>query len=267
MGQHASVLAMDQLVRYERDGPAGRVTLDSPRNRNALSVRLLSELRAALDEALADDAVRVVVLTGTGPVFSSGVDLREQREQNERGQVAPAPRLMTEVFTTILEAPKPVLARVNGSARAGGVGLIGACDLAVAPLSATFGFAEVRVGVVPAVISVTILPHLLSRAARELFLTGEPFDATRAAEIGLLTRAVSDEGLDADVDRYIGMLRLAGPEALRETKRLLARRGPQAPLRETFEELLVLSEQRFGSAEALEGMRAFADKRPPSWAV
>jgi len=255
---------MAQLVRSAVVAGVARITLDSPANRNALSVALLTELLAAVDRALADDAVRAVVLTGTGPVFCSGVDLKEQREHNEERGAAPAPRMMVELFTAMIEGPKPLVARVNGHARAGGVGLIGACDLAVAPASATFGFAEVRVGVVPAVISVTTLPHLTSRAASELYLTGEPFDATRAAEIGLLTRAVPDDGLDAEVDRLVGLLRLAGPEAARETRRLLRPR-PHQPLTEAFEAMLALSQERFASAEALEGMRAFAAKRPPAW--
>lgn len=251
------------MIRYEVGGGVARVTLDSPANRNALSVALLTELLAAVDRALADDAVRVLVLTGTGPVFCPGVDLTEQRRANEEGVAAPAPRLMTRLFSALIEAGKPVVARVNGHTRAGGMGLVGACDLAVAPRSATFGFTEVRVGVVPAVISVTTLPLLTPRAASELYLTGEVFDAARAAEVGLLTRAVPDDALDAEVDRLVAALRQAGPESVRETKRLLAR--PPRPLGEVFAELLDLSESRFASAEALEGMRAFAEKRPPSW--
>jgi len=254
---------MAELVGYAVDGGVARVTLDSPGNRNALSVALLTELLAAVDAALADGAVRVVVLTGTGPVFCPGVDLKEQRRANEAGVPAPAPRLMTRLFTTLVEAPKPVVARVNGHTRAGGMGVVGACDIAVAPLSATFGFTEVRVGVVPAVISVTTLPHLTSRAASELYLTGEVFDATRAEAAGLLTRAVPDDALDAEVDRVVDALRQAAPVALGETKRLLHR--PARPLPEVFADLLALSEARFASPEALEGMRAFAEKRPPSW--
>ncbi len=255
-----------ELVRSDRDGGVATITLDSPANRNALSSRLLAELGDRIGEAVADDAVRVLVLTGAGPVFCSGADMKEQRERNEQRAGAPAPRAMVEVFTALAEAPKPVLARVNGPARAGGLGLIGVCDIAVAPASATFGFAEVRVGVVPAVISVPLLPLLSPRAARELFLTGEPFDAARAVEIGLLTRAVPDGELDAEVDRVVGMLRLGGPEAVRATKRLLRAPGPPLPPQEAYEQMLVLSERHFSSAEGLEGMTAFAQKRPPSWA-
>jgi methylglutaconyl-CoA hydratase len=155
---------------------------------------------------------------------------------------------------------------VNGPARAGGLGLIGVADIAIAADSATFGFAEVRVGVVPAVISVPLLPLLDPRAARELLLTGEPFDAARAVAIGLLTRAVPAAGLDAEVARTVGLLRQGAPQALRATRALLRRSGPPAPDAEAYAAMLALSERHFASAEAHEGMTAFAEKRPPAWA-
>jgi methylglutaconyl-CoA hydratase len=208
----------------------------------------------------------VLVLTGAGPVFCSGADLKESRARNAEGAAAAGPGAMVAVFRALAEGPKPVVARVNGPARAGGLGLIGVADIAIAADSATFGFAEVRVGVVPAVISVPLLPLLDPRAARELLLTGEPFDATRAVAIGLLTRAVPAAGLDDEVARTVGLLRQGAPQALRATRALLRRSGPPAPDAEAYAAMLTLSERHFASAEAHEGMTAFAEKRPPAWA-
>jgi methylglutaconyl-CoA hydratase len=265
-------MAAAELVHYELAGGVATVTLDSPSNRNALSSALLGQLLDALQRAGADEAARVVVLTGADPAFCSGADLGEQRtgalqrasNRNQAGERAggfPLP----DVLRWLMSSPKPVICRVNGAARAGGIGLIGACDLAVARERASFAFSEVRVGVVPAIIAVTCLPRLAPRAAAEHMLTGEVFDARRAVEIGLLNRAVPDDALDAEVARYAELLRRGGPEALGHTKRML-RELPGLDFDVALERMQALSRERFASAEALEGMRAFAEKRPPSWA-
>ena len=254
------------LVRSEAGEGVARVTLDSPGNRNAMSVALLTQLLDALDAALAEPSVRVVVLSGTGPVFCSGADLKEQREYRERGERSPVADLLVSALARVLESPKPVLARVNGHARAGGLGLIGAADIAIAPEDATFGFAEVRLGLVPAVIAVTTVPRMTPRAALELFLTGETFDGRRAVEVGLLNRVVPAERLDAEVERYADMLRRGGPEALGHIKPMLARIRA-LPRDEAFRELAELSTARFASDEGQEGMRAFAERREPSWVL
>ncbi len=247
------------LVAVDRRGTATVVTLDSPHNRNALSAALLEQLHAALQEAMADPATRVVVLTGAGPVFCSGADLKEQRTG-----VRPVVNL-PEILTLLLEGPKPVVARVNGAARAGGLGLIAACDLTVGLATATFGFSEVRIGVAPAIIAVTCLRRMDPRAARELFLTGEPFDGERARQAGLLDRAVPDDRLDAAVDELVDRLSRGGPEALAVTKRLL-RDLPGGDLQDDFRRMAAVSAERFGSAEAREGIAALLGKRPPAWA-
>jgi methylglutaconyl-CoA hydratase len=252
------------LVRGEVAAGVARLTLDSPRNRNALSVALLTQLLAGLDAALADPAVRVIVLTGTGPAFCSGADLKEQRAYRERGEASPVADLLVAALTRVLEATKPVVARVNGHARAGGLGLIGAADIAVAPETATFGFAEVRIGVVPAVIAVTTVPRMTPRAVLELFLTGETFDAHRAVAAGLLNRAVPDDELDAEVERYVGMLRRGGPEALARIKPMVAQ-VRALPTEAAFRAMAELSTERFASDEGQAGMRAFAEKRDPPW--
>jgi methylglutaconyl-CoA hydratase len=168
------------------------------------------------------------------------------------------------ILEQILAGPQPVVAKLAGPARAGGLGLVAAADIAVAACTASFAFTEVRLGVVPAVISVTVLPRLLPRAAHELFLTGETFDAERAVRIGLLNAAVPAEQLDAEVTRYTDMLALGGPKALATTKALL-RRARSDNVAEDLAAMTALSASFFASEEGQEGIRAFAEKRPPRW--
>lgn len=250
---------MTGLVHGELAGGVATITLDSPPNRNALSSRLLSELESRLDWALKEPDARVIVLTGAGPVFCSGADLKEQRAGG-----APVTEAFPGVLTRLWESPKPVVCRLNGTARAGGLGLVAACDFAVAPLSASFAFSEVRLGVVPAMIAVPVLRRLDPRAAAEYFLTGEVFDAARAVEIGLLNRAVPEEELDAAVAHYTGMLLEGGPEALAITKRMV-REVPQVPFEEGLRRMAELSAERFTSEEGQEGITAFREKRKPRW--
>ncbi|MGH3901203.1 MAG: enoyl-CoA hydratase-related protein [Pseudonocardiaceae bacterium] len=242
----------DELVHLAVRSGIATITLDSPANRNALSARLRGQLLDALERSASDDAVRVVVLDHTGPVFCAGMDLTEPPDA-----VKELPRILERIWTH----PKPVIAKLAGHARAGGIGLTAAADIAVAAPDVTFAFSEVRLGVVPAVISVTVLPRLLPRAAHELLLTGETFDATRAVAVGLLNSAVAAEQLDAEVDRYTAMLVKGGPEALALTKQLL--RAPT--MAGDFAAMLELSAARFASAEGQEGIRAFTEKRPASW--
>src|SRR6201991_2075769 len=208
----------DELVHLDVATGVATITLDSPANRNALSAQVRRELLAHLDTAIADDAVRVIVLAHTGRVFCSGMDLKESRGAGAENQgINEFPAILERIWNS----PTPVLARVAGPARAGGGGLVAACDIAVAAQNATFAFSEVRIGVVPAVISVTVLPRLAARAAHELFLTGETFDAARAVAIGLLTSAVPAGELDAAVARSVDALRRGAPGALAATKQLL----------------------------------------------
>jgi methylglutaconyl-CoA hydratase len=249
------------LVRAGVAGGIGTITLDSPHNANALSTGLVSQLHAALDAGMKDPAVRVIVLTGAGRVFCSGADLKEARTSP-----GAAPSLMTGVIQLIWEGPKPVIGRINGAARAGGIGLVAACDIAIAPDEATFAFSEVRIGVVPAVISVPCLRRMPSRAAAEYFLTGEVFGARRAAEIGLLTRAVPAAELDSQTARYAGLLARGGPAALAATKQVLGEgQGRSESVGAGLARMAELSGRFFGSDEAREGMSAFAAKRDPAW--
>jgi methylglutaconyl-CoA hydratase len=251
----------EELVHYSVAAGVATITLDSPHNRNALSARLRRELSGHLDTAVDDEAVRVVVLDHTGPVFCAGMDLKEARGAGSEDQgVNEFPRILEQIWSS----PKPVVAKLAGPARAGGVGIVAAADIAVAATGATFAFTEVRIGVVPAVISMTVLPRLLPRAAHELFLTGDTFDAERAARIGLLNAAVPAEQLDAITERYVRSLTLGGPQALAATKELL--RGPRpANLADGFDAMLKLSAEFFASPEGQEGITAFTQKRTPNW--
>lgn len=250
-----------ELVHLEIARGVATITLDSPHNRNALSAQLRRELIAHLDTAIADPAARVIVLTHTGPVFCAGMDLKESRGAGAGQQgVTEVPRILT----TLWDSPTPVVARLAGPARAGGVGIVAACDIAVVADGATFAFSEVRIGVVPALISVTVLPRLQARAAHELFLTGETVDAHRAVAIGLVNAAVPADRLDDEVARYTGMLRLGAPGALAGAKQMLRRERP-ATMAEDFAAMNALSASYFASEEGQEGIRAFGEKRPPSW--
>jgi methylglutaconyl-CoA hydratase len=251
----------DELVHYSTDNGVATITLDSPHNRNALSARLRRELRDHLATAAGDDTVRVIVLDHTGPVFCAGMDLKEA---GSAGSSTDGVNEFPEILTQLWTSAKPVVAKLAGPARAGGVGIVAAADIAVAVDNASFAFTEVRLGLVPAVISVTVLPRLLPRAAHELFLTGEKFSAARAVEIGLLNAAVPADRLDAEVARYTGMLALGGPTALATTKEML-RRARAADLADDFADMLELSAGFFAGAEGQEGIAAFAQKRPPKW--
>ncbi|MDQ6874797.1 MAG: enoyl-CoA hydratase-related protein [Actinomycetota bacterium] len=253
---------MTTLVRYVVSAGLATVTLDSPHNRNALSAQLIAELVEALHSAAGDPAVRVIVVTHTGPVFCSGADLAQAAGSGPAGQPAAT---MPALLQALWESPKAVVGRVGGPARAGGLGLLAGCDIVVCAREATFAFTEVRLGVVPALISATVLQRVQPTAARELFLTAEVFDGARAVSIGLANSAVPAERLDDEVRRYVDMLLRAGPDALAATKALLRRAPAPRPTAADLEELSALSVRHFTSAEGQEGIAARREKRDASW--
>ncbi|MEO6793995.1 MAG: enoyl-CoA hydratase family protein [Mycobacterium sp.] len=263
---------MDTLVTYAGpedtgDGSA-RLTLDSPHNRNALSSWLVAQLHAGLRDAAADPDVRVVVLGHTGNTFCAGADLSESSAAvASPGEVAAdRARELAALLRAIVESPRPVIAAVNGHVRAGGMGLVGACDMAVAGPASTFALTEARIGVAPSVISLTLLPKLSARAAARYYLTGEKFGAAEAAAIGLITLALENEAdVDAAVTDLVGNLRLGSPQGLAASKALTTA-AVLAGFDRDAERLSVASARMFVSDEAREGMLAFLQKRPPSWA-
>jgi methylglutaconyl-CoA hydratase len=243
----------DVLVGVQHDGGVRTLTLDSPANRNALSARLLAQLEQALRDATSDPDVRAVVVTGSGTVFCSGADL------SERGSAAP--NRMPNILTSIVESPVPVI----GHARAGGLGLIAAADMAVAAAASTFAFTEVRVGVAPAMILVPALRVVDRRFVTRAALTGERFSASEAAAAGLLSAVTPDEtALDAWVAAQTQAIRQAAPGAVRATKELL-RTLPARAWTDGLAAAAVTSAELFAGAEAAEGIDAFLQKRRPSW--
>ncbi len=251
-------------VRSDVADGVATITLDRPEARNVLNAESLGPLLDALRQAAADDEVRVVVLTGSGNTFCAGADLRGA-QVDQGGFASAGPRMLVDVLETLLDHPKPTIARVQGHVAGGGNGLVAACDLAVASDEARFAFSEVRVGVAPAVISVVCLRVMPPRHAAELLLTGERVDARRAHEAGLLTSVVASYELDAAVGALVAQLRLGGPSALAATKQLL-RRVPVMARDEAFGWTSELSASLFAGPEAAEGMTAFVERRPPSWA-
>ena len=251
---------MSDVVLYDVRRDAAWITLNQPERRNALSDELVAGLLDGLQRAIADTAVRAIVVTGAGTAFCAGADLKAG---GIRGGSGDSP--FVTLLKTIWNAPKPVVGRINGHAFGGGVGLAAACDLTVAVDSAAFSFSEVRIGVIPAMISVVVLPKLGIQQAMWLFVTGERFTATRAVELGLIHRAVPADALDTAVDEILGMVRLGGPTAIREAKQLV-RQIPSMSMDDGFAYTARKIGELFASEEAAEGMRAFVEKRKPHWA-
>ncbi|MEV0261624.1 enoyl-CoA hydratase family protein [Streptomyces sp. NPDC050617] len=271
----------DPLVRRSYAGGITTLTLDSPHNRNALSRRLVRELYEGLASAAEDDATRAVVLTHTGTTFCAGADLSEatseaggvgsgrseggsDRAEGGSGVSVAGADGLARLLRTVVELPKPVVARVTGHVRAGGLGLLGACDIAVAGPGSSFAFTEARLGLAPAVISMPLLPRLDARAAARYYLTGERFDAAEAARIGLVTLAV-DGSVEEAMEPVLDGLRRGSPQGLAASKRLVTAEVLRAFDRDT-QALAAESARLFGSPEAREGMTAFLERRDPAWA-
>jgi enoyl-CoA hydratase/methylglutaconyl-CoA hydratase len=246
----------DELVHHEVADGVATITLDSPHNRNALSRALVTQLFDALDHAEADAGVRVVLLRSADRVFCSGADLSEASaggmEEGTQALVALQRRLLTH--------PAPVVTRLAGPVRAGGLGIVASSDVVLCSDDVTFAFTEVRLALAPAVISLTVLPRLTSRGAAETFLTGRTFDAADAARMGLVTRTVAPEALDEKVARVCADLAKGHPQGLRETKALLAR-PVLAHLDAHADDMAALSAKLFGSDAARDAMTAFLTRK------
>jgi methylglutaconyl-CoA hydratase len=249
------------LVETHLDGGVLTVTLADEENRNALSSALVGELVTALDAADTDASVRVVVLTNRGRVFCAGADLTERSSDG-----APKAKVDTaDLFSRFSRSPKVYVGRINGHCVAGGMGLASAMDLSVAIDDAKFGFTEVRRGLAPAMISVLCLPRMRPADAAEAMLLGNRMTGADAARMGLVNRAVPADEMDDVVDGFVADLLAGGPDALAATKRLLTR-VPGMSTEEAFAWTAGLSAELFRSDEAIEGMRAYLEKRSPDWA-
>ncbi len=259
--------SVSERLRREQDGPVARIVLSRPEVRNAFDDELISELSRVFFDLAVDPATRAVILSGEGPTFCAGADVAwmrkagtYSREENE----ADAGR-MARMLRAIDECPKPVIVAVHGAAIGGGVGLVAAADIAIAAEATVFSLAEVRLGLIPAVISPYVLRAIGARQARELFLTGERFDAQRARAIGLVHAVVAAEELAPAAARKVDLLLAAGPESIEAAKRLIERvalLGPEEAMPMTVRAIA----ERRASEEAREGLTAFLEKRPPRWA-
>lgn len=242
------------------------VTLSRPEVHNAFDAVLIKELIHCIREFGKDTLTRVVVLTGSGRSFCAGADLnwmRETVDYSKEENLADAEQL-AQMFATINVCPKPVVARINGTAIGGGSGLVAACDVAIAVKHAKFGFGEVKVGIIPSVISPYVLPKIGVSQARELFLTGARIDAQRAKEIGLIHYVVAPEELDQKVQEIVEQLLSSGPQAIAECKRLLHIMESLDPRGVRSFTTQKITEVR-ATPEARDGFSAFLEKRKPSW--
>jgi enoyl-CoA hydratase len=253
---------MKSLVRYAVEGSVARLTLDSPDNRNALSTALVDEMHQGLTAAHDEPGVRVVVLSHTGGTFCAGADLAEAAGRDPGDLAVERAREMTRLLRRILELPMPVIGAVDGHVRAGGLGLIGACDIVVAGQSSTFALTEARIGLAPSIISLALLPKMTARAAGRYFVTGEKFGAAEAADIGLVTVAAED--VEATVAALTDAIAKGSPQGLAASKALTTA-AILADFDRDAEELTAQSARLLVSDEAREGMLAFLEKRPPRW--
>jgi len=249
-----------EATLYEVRQGAAWITLNRPKARNALSSVLVSELYDHLQAANDSPDVRCIVITGADPAFCAGADLKAPPGQIVDGRTVN----YADVLDRILESPKPVIAAVNGAAFAGGLGLVGAADIVVTAEEVQFSFSEVRIGVIPAVISVVCLPKLGRHHGMKLFLTGERFSGSDAVTMGFAHQAVPKAELLSAVQNVIDMINLGGPTALIECKKLV-REVPQMSVKEAFEKTGPWSASLFQGPEGQEGMAAFREKREPAW--
>jgi methylglutaconyl-CoA hydratase len=256
-----------ETIELKQDGAVLTVAMDRPQSHNAMTPTMIAELTAVFHQINTLPDVRVVVLTGNGRSFCAGADLNFMRaaaDYSHAENVADGEAIF-DLMLAVDSCHKPVIGRVNGAAIGGGVGLVSCCDIVVAVERAKFGFSEARLGILPAVISPFVLAKIGVGNGRELFLTGERFDAAYAQRIGLVNRVVAEEKLDEAVAERVSQLLLAAPNAQKEGKamiRAVAHRPP-AEMRGYTSGLIA---SRRASAEGKEGMSSFLEKRKPNWA-
>ena len=250
-----------EASEYEIRNRAAWIRMNRPESRNALSTELLGELSRQLQAATDDPGVRAIVLTGSGSAFCAGADLKSRGASIADGT---GENDFVEILKRVREGPKPVICAVNGHAFGGGIGMVAAADIAIAVRGAKFAFSEVRLGVIPAIISVVVLPKLGEHHAMRLFVTGERFSAAEALGYGLVHRVVEDCDLESAVCAEVDAIAKGAPNAVAAAKRLvreIQRLEPDDAYAVAAEKIAKL----FASAEAAEGLAAFVQKRPPSW--
>lgn len=254
-------------IEIERLGPIARITLNRPERHNALDPEMIEGLHRALDELRADKSLRVLQMAGRGPSFCAGADIgwmRRMADYDPAENRADAERL-AGLFEKLAHLPLPTIALVNGPAYGGGVGLVAACDFAVARPNAEFRLSEVSLGLIPAVISPYIVRAIGSRAANQLFLSGRKFDAAEAERLGLLSDVVKPAAFDRTGESLSLMLLRNGPEAMAAAKELVAFVADRPIDRTVIEGTIARIAARRASTEGKEGLSAFLEKRTPSW--
>jgi methylglutaconyl-CoA hydratase len=256
----------NELIEIAADGPVVRVTLNRPDVRNAFNDDLIARMTAWAESITAGGTARVAVLSGAGKVFCAGADLTWMSKMvgyshDENVRDAGAMARMFEAFDTL---PIPLIGRIHGAALGGGAGLAAVCDIVVAAEDTAFAFTEVKLGIIPAVISPYAVGKIGRSAARELFLTGARFSAERAREIGLVHAVAASEELDRVVAKYVNDLLTSGPEAVAAAKRLIADVASR-PRDDVSRFTAEATAERRVSGEGQDGMKAFLEKRPPSW--
>lgn len=259
-------MANDPILERSDVGQVAHVRLNRPDVRNAFNAELIAELTGVFEDLAGDERVRAVVLSGNGKVFCGGADISWMRASLDLSydrNVADA-QAMSDMFRAIDRCPKPVIGKIHGAALGGGAGLAAVCDTVIASSDAVFGFTEVKLGIIPAVISPFVLAKIGVSHARALFLTGERFDAKRAHHIGLVHEVVVADTLDVCIERVVNEILSAGPEAVAAAKALVpkVREASYADSRDITAE--AIAKQRT-SPEGQEGLRAFLERRKASW--
>ncbi len=255
-----------QVLHRSQTGPIATVRLNRPQVRNAFNAALIAEISRAFDELSHDPAVRAIVLSGEGPVFCGGADINWMRASLDltRDENVADARVMSQMFRAIDRCPKPVIGRVHGAALGGGAGLAAVCDVVIAGAETVFGFTEVKLGIIPAVISPFVLAKIGASNARALFLTGERFDAKRAHHIGLVHEVVVADTLDVCIERVVEEILTAGPQAIAAAKAMIARVRECGYDESQDVTANAIAAQRT-TAEGQEGLRAFLERRKAAW--
>ena len=256
----------DAVLERSKEGKVAYVRLNRPEVRNAFNAALIAALTHAFVDLSADPGVRAIVLSGEGPVFCGGADISWMRASLEltfEENLADA-RAMSDMFRAIDRCPKPVIGKIHGAALGGGAGLAAVCDIVIASADAIFGFTEVKLGIIPAVISPFVLAKIGKSNARALFLTGERFDAKRAHHIGLVHEVVVADTLDVCIERVVNEILTAGPSAVGAAKALISLVGESTYEKSRELTARAIAEQRT-TPEGQEGLRAFLERRKAGW--
>ncbi len=259
---------MSDLLQVTRDGSVATLTLNRPDIHNAFNAALIADLHTACDDLARDTTVRVVVLTGAGASFCAGADInwmRESLDYTHAENLTDAARL-DAMLATLNSLPQAVVARVHGAALGGGMGLLACCDIVIAAEDARFGFTEVRLGLLPAVIARYVTPRIGAGHARALFVSGQRFDVTRAQAIGLVHQVTPTDTIDTAIERAVADLLRCGPQAITASKALI-QAVTTLPSEDSRQYVIEAIAAARTGPEGQEGLRSFLEKRTPEWSV